>query len=376
VEELVLGFVGARDNMLGWAKGLDNSEDGQERKKRRKIMARGAQVNRPERRSTRSSSNRDAYTGMQASQESEVGQELIAADSDSGSDYEEQKADHTSLPPSGDEPNDGLVACPICSKRMKEPTVFAHLDTCNDKPPSTSRPSQPIDEGNKSAITVKPTPLPTLAYSMLPESSLRKKLSSLGIPSSGPKILLQKRHTEWMNLWNANCDARSPSTKRELLAELDNWERTQGRAVLANMNGNGEAKGVMSKEFDRQQWQRGNKSDFDELVRRARGKRASATPKPSTPKEEQGGAEILAKQTSDQCPKPAAKRSGTQIFPSGFLRAGAAASLALSDSDLCTEVNSDQIIDLTTSSKPQMLNTMASLQQAKDSDHVSGISSQ
>src|SRR5271163_4049300 len=36
VEELVLGFVGSRDNLLGWAKGLDDSEDGQERRKRRK----------------------------------------------------------------------------------------------------------------------------------------------------------------------------------------------------------------------------------------------------------------------------------------------------------------------------------------------------
>jgi len=30
-----------------------------------------------------------------------------------------------------DEPDDGLVSCPLCGKRMKEATVFGHLDRCD-----------------------------------------------------------------------------------------------------------------------------------------------------------------------------------------------------------------------------------------------------
>jgi E3 ubiquitin-protein ligase RAD18 len=123
--------------------------------------------------------------------------------------------------------------------------------------------------------------LPTLAYSMLNDTALRKKLQALGISSQGPKLLLQKRHTEWVNLWNANCDSRDPKPKRKLLEELDVWERTQGRQILQGMNaaaGGGQGTGVMAKDFDGESWMRGNKNDFEELVRRAREKKATAPP--------------------------------------------------------------------------------------------------
>lgn len=35
---------------------------------------------------------------------------------------------------SNDFAEDGLVACPICSRRMKNEAVFVHLDTCNGDP--------------------------------------------------------------------------------------------------------------------------------------------------------------------------------------------------------------------------------------------------
>jgi E3 ubiquitin-protein ligase RAD18 len=123
--------------------------------------------------------------------------------------------------------------------------------------------------------------LPTLAYSMLNDTALRKKLQALGVSSQGPKLLLQKRHTEWVNLWNANCDSRNPRTKRDLLGELDVWERTQGRQILQGMNASasgGQGTGVMAKDFDGESWMRGNKSDFEELVRRARQKKGTAAP--------------------------------------------------------------------------------------------------
>lgn len=65
-------------------------------------------------------------------------------------------------------------------------------------------------------------------YSLFSDSALRKKLRSIGIPDFGPKHLLQRRHTEWMNLWNSNCDSRNPKTKQFLLRDLEVWEKTQG----------------------------------------------------------------------------------------------------------------------------------------------------
>src|SRR5436190_20525569 len=160
---------------------------------------------------------------------------------------------------------------------MKNETVFLHLDICtgpqakpNVAPPGLrSTPLSPQNAQSNPSHSLDR--LPTINYSLLKETVLRKKLRDLGIPEWGGKPLLQKRHTEWVNLWNANCDSREPKPKRKLLEELDIWERTQGRQILQSMNstvGGGQGVGVMAKDFDGESWMRGNKSDFDELVRR------------------------------------------------------------------------------------------------------------
>ena len=112
--------------------------------------------------------------------------------------------------------------------------------------------------------------LPQLNYSLLKDSALRKKLSELGIPSHGPKVLLIRRHTEWVNLVNANCDSRRPRTKRDLLHELEVWDRTQGRQILSGSNGTGSASSVMNKDFDGVAWAASHGSDFQDLIAKAR----------------------------------------------------------------------------------------------------------
>ena len=308
VEELVSGFVEERDGLLNFARkcaeaDTENQEEGEgprPRKRRRKVEASKSQQNvaGSERRSTRSRSRKDA---VQASQESAATQTIADSD-DAGSEYEEQDDKHVMVQATDQkhaqaEPNDGLVACPGCGKRMKEEVVFTHLDHCTsgggnevpDTAPVTNGLHRPPPNQQPRASTAytpsdmlssgkPPERLPTLAYSMLNDTALRKKLQALGISSQGPKLLLQKRHTEWVNLWNANCDSRNPRTKRDLLGELDVWERTQGKQILQGMSapaGGGQGTGVMAKDFDGESWMRGNKSNFEELVRRARQKRAA-----------------------------------------------------------------------------------------------------
>ena len=114
--------------------------------------------------------------------------------------------------------------------------------------------------------------LPQLNYSLLKDTALRKKLSELGIPNGGPKDLLTRRHTEWVNLVNANCDSLRPRTKRELLNELESWDRTQGRQILSNSNGIGSASSVMSKTFDGAAWASNHDTNFQALIAQARRK--------------------------------------------------------------------------------------------------------
>ena len=104
------------------------------------------------------------------------------------------------------------------------------------------------------------------------ENNLRKRIAVLGIPNWGAKQLLIRRHTEWVNLWNANCDSSKPRSKRDLLHDLDVWERTQGGNAP---NAQGSTQGtpsLMAKDFDSRAWSINHESDFRRLVAQARQK--------------------------------------------------------------------------------------------------------
>lgn len=114
--------------------------------------------------------------------------------------------------------------------------------------------------------------LPQLNYSLLKENALRKKLSEIGIPNGGPRALLVRRHTEWVNLVNANCDSTRPRSKRELLHELDVWDKTQGRQILNSSTGGSSTSSVMNKDFDGAAWAASYDEDFQSLIAKARRK--------------------------------------------------------------------------------------------------------
>ena len=111
------------------------------------------------------------------------------------------------------------------------------------------------------------------------ENALRKKIGTLGIPNWGPKQLLIRRHTEWVNLWNANCDSLKPRSKRELLHDLDVWERTQGGSTPVAQNSSSSTNAVMGKDFDGTAWSASHADDFRQLVARARQKPVQTTEK-------------------------------------------------------------------------------------------------
>ena len=66
----------------------------------------------------------------------------------------------------------------------------------------------------KPAPMNRPDRLPQISYSLMKDAALKKKLIDLGIPGWGARALLIRRHSEWVNLVNANYDAARPRTKR------------------------------------------------------------------------------------------------------------------------------------------------------------------
>ncbi|SLM33998.1 dna repair protein [Lasallia pustulata] len=180
-------------------------------------------------------------------------------------------------------PDDGLVACPSCGTRMKEENVFSHLDTCSGenttsdssvvKAAATSPPSSTSTRVARAKTPAKPIDrLPKLNYTILKDTALKRKLAELGIPNWGNKALLTRRHSEWVNLWNANCDSSKPRTKRELLHELDSWERSQGGLASSLVGGVNSGSSIMKKDFDGSAWAANHNEDFQRLIAKARPK--------------------------------------------------------------------------------------------------------
>ncbi|GAO50956.1 DNA repair protein rad18 [Saitoella complicata NRRL Y-17804] len=221
-------------------------------------------------------------------------------------------------PPTSDP---SLVPCPVCSRPKKEAEMNAHLDRCLSgrtsppppprrrsspaPPPPQPQPSPRVDEGRMTrnrtnGTSMAPTDmkrLPKLNYALHTESKLRTHLSTLSIPTHGPKPLLQRRHAEWVSLWNANLDALHPKPKRELLRELGEWERTMAAGEVRGLDGivgKGKGKG---REVDLEGWGRRHEDDFKDLIAKARGagKKRKREEEDAETKAEEGGGEKVVK---------------------------------------------------------------------------------
>jgi E3 ubiquitin-protein ligase RAD18 len=311
LQEIVARFLVARPTALEVARREKESEEAESgtrkrggKRKRTVLDSDDIAQSREDTRTTRSKSRRIA-----ASQTSEP-ETIEVMDSEGDSDFTPER-----------EPNDGLVECPLgCGKRMKIEAVDPHLDRCEEeqKQASRSKSRTPVNMfgSSRPPSTQNSRPqerISELNYSLLNDTKLRNKLKELGIPNWGPKQLMIKRHTEWVNLWNANCDSKHPRSERDLLRELDQWERTQGGRAP---NPSGLASTVMRKDFDGTAWTNRNRDDFSRLIAEAKREKHNPAIEPERSKsvEVMGGEEAPtvgfdgeANRSSPQPPRPPAE---------------------------------------------------------------------
>lgn len=274
LQEVVSTFVAARPQAIKIAKDEQEKSSNATKPGKRKRAILDSEDVEKEGRTTRSKTRRTVAS--QSSQPETIEVEDSEEEEDGTFEPEQPK-------------DDGLVECPLgCGKRMKIEAVEPHLDRCEDEKEATRRGKSrtPIGGFGSSKASPRQTPRPQdriseLNYSLLKEGAMRKKMDELGLPSFGSKQLMVRRHTEWVNLWNANCDSSRSRSKRDLLHDLDTWERTQGGRAPASVQG----AAIMRKDFDGSGWANKNKDDFSKLIADARRKKVP-TPAASEPSKE------------------------------------------------------------------------------------------
>ncbi|KAI1001733.1 hypothetical protein K3495_g6472 [Podosphaera aphanis] len=176
-----------------------------------------------------------------------------------------------------------MVRCPICDFHLPQSQVNAHLDrNCREEPAiarfdfrRSSKSSQFSQFSNPKTVDKsirRPERLPNINYSLFKDVQLRKKLGEHGLSQAGPRLAMQRRYTEWITLWNANCDATHPRPPRELKSELDKWERVQEGRIPgpASLQANGPK--IKEKDFDGKAWSDSHDGSFKELIKAARQK--------------------------------------------------------------------------------------------------------
>ncbi|KAI1491272.1 hypothetical protein F5X96DRAFT_668883 [Biscogniauxia mediterranea] len=290
MEEVVAAFTHARPAVLDFAQKPPVAAMPRERSPKRKLdlyedTDGGYSSSQPSNKRLRSSTRLSKSRGMEATAE-----------------MARQEVDDQQVESPNFEPDDGLVACPICWRRMKAVQVDKHIDTsCPGEPQPEPSPSR---QTSKTSIIVpsafpsstsssssspfrrqqqppsKPLErLPALNYSSLKESQLRKKMSELGISTNGGRQMLERRHREWVTIWNANCDSLRPRRKPDLLHDLDVWERTHGTRAPTTSRSAALGAQIKDKDFDGAAWAARHDSSFKDLIASARRNRAQAQEK-------------------------------------------------------------------------------------------------
>ncbi|CEI62900.1 Postreplication repair E3 ubiquitin-protein ligase rad18 [Fusarium venenatum] len=269
LEEAVQAFVSARSDTLELArKGNSQSTTS----KRKATCDNHDSTNSPDGKRLRSSSRlQSTRSSTRQTQQIKYDETIEVADSDSEDDDEYQP-----------QPDDGLVACPVCQDRMKDWQVFTHLERCTGPKPKSQRTVSGVSSSiysQQRQPTKAPDRLPTINYTMFRDQALRKKMADLGIPNQGPRNLLERRHKEWMTIWNSNCDAARPRTRQELLRDLDVWERTLGGRAPTTGQSIQNAAMIKDKDFDGAAWAAKHDESFQDLIASAQKTRLEAKQK-------------------------------------------------------------------------------------------------
>ncbi|KAE8612101.1 hypothetical protein XENTR_v10012723 [Xenopus tropicalis] len=165
------------------------------------------------------------------------------------------------------------VDCPVCGVSIPEQYINKHLDSCLTREEKKDSLRSSVNRRKSMAKVV---------YNLLSERDLKKKLKEVGLSTHGSKQQMIRRHQEFVQMYNAQCDSLNPSSASEIVCEIEKNEKI--RSLLeANQEESGMTfkKEQTEEEIDEihKQYRTKHKNEFQQLVDQVKGrwKRLSKT---------------------------------------------------------------------------------------------------
>ncbi|CAJ1050993.1 E3 ubiquitin-protein ligase RAD18 [Xyrichtys novacula] len=160
------------------------------------------------------------------------------------------------------------VECPVCSVGVLQQFINKHLDTCLTR-------GEKKDSLRSCSSTGKARrPMGKVVYNLLSMQELKRRMKECHLSTQGTREQMIKRHREFVQTYNAQCDSLNPKSAEDIAKEVEANEKIKNQLQ-------GKAKPVMvfSKnqsevEIDQvhSNYRKQHSSDFSRLIAQVRGR--------------------------------------------------------------------------------------------------------
>ncbi|XP_061114237.1 E3 ubiquitin-protein ligase RAD18-like isoform X1 [Conger conger] len=129
--------------------------------------------------------------------------------------------DPGSLPASREESSVVKVECPVCSVGISQQFINKHLDGCLRRNEKEERLRSPPG---------KRKPLTKVVYSLLSQQQLKRRLKDFHLSTQGSWDQLVRRHQDFVQMYNAECDSLNPKSAQDIAKEIEKNEKARVQA--------------------------------------------------------------------------------------------------------------------------------------------------
>ncbi|XP_074523823.1 E3 ubiquitin-protein ligase RAD18 isoform X2 [Halichoeres trimaculatus] len=158
------------------------------------------------------------------------------------------------------------VECPVCSVSVSQQFINKHLDTCLTRGEKK--------ESLRSSFGKSRRPMGKTVYNLLSQQELKRRLKECHLSMKGTRDQMIKRHQEFIQIYNAQCDSLNPKSAEDIAKEVEANEKIksqlQGKAKPVMVFSKNQTEGEIEEMHSN--YRKQHSSDFSRLIAQVRGR--------------------------------------------------------------------------------------------------------